>query len=166
MNKQRLSLLHSGFFKNLRLNDGISLNDLNIFIGPNCSGKSNFISMLKFLKDCIVASSEDDQGGKYENAISQLGGSNILSKDIKTPADVNFCFHFSETDTIPKGLNLNIQLFVGARDSKVTIKQESLSDSIQVQSTPFYYYKYHDREIGKGVVSYYDNSYTRKSHFE
>jgi len=166
MNKQRIRLLQSKNFKNLNMNDGISLNNLNIFIGPNCSGKSNFISMLQFLKDCIVAGSEDKQGGRYEYAVSQLGGTNILNKDIKTPADVNFCFHFSKTDTIPKGLNLDLQLFIGARDSKVTIKKESLSDSILVQLTPFYYYKYHDIEIGKGVVSYYDDSHARSSHFE
>jgi len=166
MNNQRLKRLQSQRFKNLLMNEGIRLDNLNIFIGPNCSGKSNLISILKFLKDCVVANSEDEQGGKYENAISQLGGTNILDKNIKTPSDVSFNFHFSETDTISKGLNLDIQLFIGARDSKITIKKEVLSDAILNQSTPYYYYKYHDREVGKGVVSYYDNASKNSSHFE
>ncbi|OQX23907.1 MAG: ATPase [Desulfobacteraceae bacterium IS3] len=166
MNEQKVRMLQSKRFKNLYMDDGINLNDLNIFIGPNCSGKSNLISILKFLKDCIVAGSEGEQGGKYENAVSQLGGTNILDKGINTPSDINFSYHFSKTKTIPTGLNLDIKLFIGARDSKVTIKEESLYDSIQIQETPFYYYKYHDREIGKGVVSCYDDSNKKSSHFE
>jgi len=148
------------------MENGVRLNDLNIFIGPNCSGKSNFISMLKFLKDCVVTGSEDEQGGKYENAVSRLGGTDILDKNVSPPSDVRFCYHFSSTEKIPDGLNLDVGLFVGARNSKVTVSEESLSDSVNVQDRSFYYYKYHDREIGKGIVSYYDNSYSGRSHSE
>ena len=166
MNEQKIERIASTRFKNLRMDDGVKLDDLTIFIGPNCSGKSNVISMLKFLKDCIVASSEDEQGGKYENAVSQLGGSNILDKNIAPPSDINFRYHFSQTKTIPNGLSLDIKLFTGARNSKITIKEESLCDFVPTQDTPFYYYKYHDKEIGKGVVSYYDDSHEKNSHFE
>ena len=161
-----LNLLQSKNFKNLLMENGVRLKDLNIFIGPNCSGKSNFISMLKFLKDCVVTGSEDEQGRKYENAVSLLGGTNILNKNISPPSDVRFCYHFSSTEKIPDGLNLDVGLFVGARNSKVTVSEESLSDSVNVQDRSFYYYKYHDREIGKGIVSYYDNSYSGRSHSE
>jgi len=166
MNKQKLELIASTRFKNLRMDDGVKLDDLTIFIGPNCSGKSNVISMLNFLKDCVATSSEDEQGGQYENAVSQLGGTNSLDKNMTMPSDVIFRYRFSQTKTTPNGLNLDIKLFIGAKNSKITIKEESLYDSTQAQETPFYYYRYHDREVGKGVVSYYDDSREKKSHFE
>jgi predicted ATPase len=167
MNKLNLRLLQSHNFKNLHMKNGMPVNNLNIFIGPNCSGKSNLISILKFLKDCIAAGSEDEQGGKYERAIIQLGGTNILDKDMNPPSEVRFLYHFSPTDNIPDRLHLDITLFIGAKNSKVTIKEESLSGSIKAADTPFYYYKYHDKEIGKGMVSVYDNAAEKtKTHAE
>ncbi len=158
MNKQILHSLHSNNFKNISLENGLELKNLNIFIGPNGSGKSNFISALKFLKDCVIPGSENGQSGShFESAVAQLGGAGLLDRSVNIPAHVQLSYHFSPTDTLAKGLNLFLKLFVGAKDSKVTIGEEYLSSSASSKQTPFYYYRYHDKEIGKGVVSYYDS---------
>lgn len=44
----------------------VKLSDFNIIIGPNSAGKSNFISILQFLRDIINSG--------VENAISLQGG--------------------------------------------------------------------------------------------
>lgn len=48
----------------------VPLTDLNIIIGPNASGKSNFIQVFRFFKDIAVYG--------LENAISLQGGSEFL----------------------------------------------------------------------------------------
>lgn len=166
MNTHKLSNLQANRFKNLSIADGVPLGNLNVFIGPNCSGKSNFISILKFLKDCLVAGSEDEQGGKYEKAVTRIGGANFLDRYESYPSNVDFSFHFSSSKSTPKGLNYYIKLFAGGKGSKVTISEEFLADSIYSQDIPFFYYKYHDREVGKGVISIFDDPSSRKSHFE
>ncbi|MCP4353881.1 MAG: AAA family ATPase [Desulfobacterales bacterium] len=167
MNNQTLHSLHSNNFKNISLENGLELKNLNIFIGPNGSGKSNFISALKFLKDCVVHSSENGQSSShFESAVAQLGGAGLLDRSVNTPAHVQLSYHFSPTDTLKKGLNLFLKLFIGAKDSKVTIGEEYLSDSVSSEQTPFYYYRYHDKEIGKGAVSCYDSQERSSSYFE
>ncbi|MEY3402476.1 MAG: hypothetical protein RLZZ86_2092 [Cyanobacteriota bacterium] len=52
MNQPILQFIESRNYKNLSLSQPVELEKLNIFIGSNGSGKSNFISCLKFLKDC------------------------------------------------------------------------------------------------------------------
>jgi len=52
MNQPMLRFFATKNYNNLYLDEPIYLNNLNIFIGANGSGKSNFISCLKFLKDC------------------------------------------------------------------------------------------------------------------
>lgn len=59
-------------FNNLNVN----LSDFNIIIGPNSAGKSNFISILQFLRDIINSG--------VENAISLQGGTeHILNANAK-----------------------------------------------------------------------------------
>lgn len=48
----------------------VELGDLNVFIGPNASGKSNFLSILTFLRDIA-------RDG-LENAVSMQGGTEYL----------------------------------------------------------------------------------------
>ncbi len=167
MNSQNLSSINIDNFKNLSMGDGLKLNGLNIFIGPNGSGKSNVISVLKFLKDCVGFGAENGQrGSRFENAVAQLGGSNLLDKSLTPPSYVHLSYHFNPTAALPKGLNLNLKLFAGSKNSKVSIGEESLRDSEVIDDRPFYYYRHHDKEVGKGVVSYYNDLEGQSSHFE
>ncbi len=166
MEKLSLDLISSKNFKNLQIQDGVELKNLNIFIGPNCSGKSNFISILQFLKNCIYGGTETEQISKFENAVAQSGGSNALDKSLTPPSDISFSYGFAPTEEIPNGLNLDLKLFVGAKDSKVTINYESLSDSKKKKNDPFCYYKVHDQEIGTGVIGFFNSPGEKPMSFE
>ncbi|MDM8550446.1 AAA family ATPase [Desulfobacterales bacterium HSG2] len=161
MNTLSLTSLSTKNYKNLSIENGISLNNLNIFIGPNGSGKSNFIAILEFLKNCIIPNSDESQSAsQFESAVAILGGSKILDKSLNFPARINFSYHFEE------GLNFNLNLFAGAKNAKVSIAEESLSTSIFKRPQPFHYYMYHDKKIGEGVVSVWNDSSEQSSHFE
>jgi predicted ATPase len=167
MDKLTLNTLGINNYKNLSIEDGVKLSNLNILIGPNGSGKSNFIGVLEFLKNCAISTSDESRSSsQFEDAISLLGGSKILDKSLKFPERVNFNYEFSPIPELEKGLKLNLNLFVGAKDSKVSIAEDNLSDSITVRRSPFYYYKFHDRKVGEGVVSVWNDTSEQLSHFE
>ncbi|YAF96379.1 MAG: AAA family ATPase [Nodularia sp. CChRGM 3473] len=67
MNQPLLRFLSTKNYKNLSLDKVIELQKLNIFIGANGSGKSNFISCLKFLKDSLTTREFD----KYQKPLSK-----------------------------------------------------------------------------------------------
>lgn len=54
MNIKYISEVSAQRYKNLDLDQDLKLSEgLNIFIGSNGSGKSNFIALLKLLKDSV-----------------------------------------------------------------------------------------------------------------
>ena len=158
-------------FKNLRLKDGIDFGDLTILIGSNGSGKSNLVSLFRFLQHSIAGSILDDQRGQtiFEDAIFGLGGARILDRFQESPAGVGieYRFPFTERDTI-----LNIELLVQSAHHPVIIAREILTRD-QGQPEPFVYYNAHNERSGgsgKGVVSVYNDPQTSsqapRSHFE
>ncbi|MEA3342347.1 MAG: AAA family ATPase [Chloroflexota bacterium] len=119
---------------------GIELGNLNILIGPNNSGKSNLVDVLRFLKNSITPSDETIGVSSFDRAVIQLGGANILDKTIDRPAIVNFEFGF-------EGTRLQLELLVQNDRHKPIVNREILS----VTDTD--YYRCHDEESGKGTFS-------------
>jgi predicted ATPase len=154
MNKQLIHSLQTNYYKNI-FDTRAVLKTLNLIIGPNCSGKTNFISIFKFLKDSVVSNNENELRN-FETAINQLGDANILDKGIQPPSNVQFIYNFLPTENLPNGLSLDIELFVGAKNSKVTIAKECLSGLSN--TTDFCYYKFHDKEVSKGSVTFHSNN--------
>ncbi len=150
-------------YKNLTMEEPIQLHQLNILIGPNCCGKSNLSATLHFLKNCVTASAEASIGlTGLEVALEHLGGAKILDGKITRPARVNFEFEFNKTELMPNGGLLEIGLNIPSDGRRVTIYQELLL-SCNVDN-PFFYYKCHEKESGKGVVAL--NQENSSKHFE
>ncbi len=162
-----LSGLSAKNYKNLSIKQGIELNNLNIFIGSNGSGKSNFIAMLEFLKNCIIPISDESlSASPFENAVSALGGSKILDKSLKFSGTINFSYTFKNDSEFEKGFKLYIDIYAADKNSKVSIAEEYLSDALIMRHAPFFYYKYHDRKVGEGVISVWNDYHESSSHFE
>ncbi|MBD2513513.1 AAA family ATPase [Nostoc sp. FACHB-973] len=177
MNQPLLRFLVTNNYKNLSLNQIVILKNLNIFIGSNGSGKSNFISCLKFLKDSLTKIPDESRSvSSFEDAITQIGGNRILDVSVESPARVRiaYCFSFSHNSQIDTPTRdssiLDLKIFVNRDQARgVSIAEEYLYSGENLQdstSFPFYYYKFHDREFGKGAVSVYDAPGQPKTHFE
>ena len=162
MNQPILQFIESRNYKNLSLSQPVELEKLNIFIGSNGSGKSNFISCLKFLKDCLTTIPDESRGvSSFEDAVSKIGSDRILDNSVESPAVINFAYCFSQllsNEQLPEKFStmLTLSLFVDRKKNKVIISHEFLCSGEYLNSPPFYYYKFHDREIGKGAVSVYN----------
>jgi len=165
----RISGLRTKNYKNIFMKDnGVNFNKLNIFIGSNGSGKSNLISIFRFLRDSIDDVSAEDRGvTSFDDAVSTLGGERMLDFNLKRPANVEFQFEFSPTNINPKGGVLDIHLFI-QKIGKVFNNFEVLYDAAPSpgHKEPFYYYKCHDRGSGTGVFSLFQDDYKKTSHFE
>ena len=176
MNQPILQFIESRNYKNLFLSEPVELNNLNIFIGSNGSGKSNFISCLKFLKDCLTTIPDESRGvSSFEDAVSKIGADRILDNTVESPAVISFAYCFSQllsNEQFPEKFStmLILSLFVDRKKNKVIISQEFLfrgQDLNELESPPFYYYKFHDREVGKGAVSVYNTpGQNTGTHFE
>ncbi len=135
-------------YKNLLIKETLELHQLNVFIGPNCCGKSNLIGILKFLKDSVTARVETDIGlTGLEVAIDKLGTSKILNSKITRPARVQFQFEFSMTNVMPNGAIFELELDISGNGRQVTIHKEVLRTT-----TDQPYYQCHNTKSGEGMV--------------
>lgn len=180
MNQPIILFLTTKNYKNLHLDASVNLNNLNIFIGSNGSGKSNFISCLKFLKDCLIAMPDENRGvSSFEDAISKIGGDRILDVNVESPAKVSIAYCFSQINQTGKlqkdSAILDFKLYTDRQKVRATISEEYLYGGEDLQETssrqPFYYYKLHERELGQGVLSVYnsrgqDSRGQESTHFE
>ncbi len=152
----------------------IKLNKLNIFIGSNGSGKSNLINYIQFLKNCLTPIWDPVRGvSSFEDAISILGGNRILDNTVASPAYIFFNYSFSNLDSFAKldrrendTVNLSLKLWVDQSliKSRANLAEENLSCDRGLEP-PFFYYKFHGEEIGKGLISIYDEE-QRTTRFE
>jgi predicted ATPase len=175
MNQPIIRFLTTKNYKNLHLDPSVNLNNLNIFIGSNGSGKSNFISCLKFLKDCLIAIPDENRGvSSFEDAISKFGGDKILDVNVESPAKVSIACCFSQinqTGNLQKdSAILDFKLYTDRQKVRASISEEYLYGGEDLQGTstkpPFYYYKLHNRELGQGVLSVYNSPGQEPTHFE
>ncbi|KAF3888544.1 MULTISPECIES: AAA family ATPase [Nostocales] len=164
MNQTLLRFLATKNYKNLSLDKEVNLTNLNIFIGSNGSGKSNFINCLKFLKDSLINIPDEIRGvSSFENGVTQIGGNRILDSSVASPAVVRlaYCFlPFSQTSFSKKdGEILDLKIYVDKNTPRVSVAEEFLYSGEDLYesgiSQPFYYYQFHNQEAGKGVVSVY-----------
>ncbi len=168
MNRLVLHSLAATNYRNVAIESGVHLHDLNVFIGPNGSGKSNLLAVLDFLRNCTVVKADEGQATtQFQNAMARLGGSGILDRTQSFPENVSVLYSFGrsgEGDKPP--LNLELRLYCQSRDAPVVVAGESLSRPSEYVEDPFFYYKYHDRQPGRGVVSVWNDQTKRSSHFE
>jgi len=150
-NTKIISKITTKNYRNLVNEDGVTLNNLNILIGSNGSGKSNLVGVLEFLKNCLTPASDLDSRGitAFQYALSKLGY-NILDASIKRPAKVNLEFEFP--NICPVSETLFLTLYV---DKVVSIAEEILQHTKPNSGSeiPFIYYKSHDKQVGSGMVS-------------
>jgi predicted ATPase len=154
MKIKHISKVSTKRYKNLDLEQGLRLSaGLNIFIGSNGSGKSNFIALLKFLKDSISDNSSEKNGAtNFIKAVAELGESRMLNAAFTPPEKVNLTFNFlTEDDFDLEDQELSLWLSILCSDKKFPlINEEYLSDSLN-QPKPIIFYRF-IQSSGVGVI--------------
>lgn len=166
MNQPIIRFLTTKNYKNLHLDPSVKLNNLNIFIGSNGSGKSNFISCLKFLKDCLTSIPDENRGvSSFEDAISKFGGDKILDVNVKTPAKVSIAYCFSQINQTGNlqedSAILDFKLYIDRQKVRASISEEylyggeDLHETSSSQQPFYYYYELHESKLGQGFLYVY-----------
>ncbi len=169
MPEQRLLFITAQNYKNLEISQPVDLNSLNILIGANNFGKSNWISCLSFFKTSLINRPDESRGiGSLEDAAAKIGGGRILDFHVESPALVNLAYCFSISGDIRAIIELN--LYADRQRNRVNVAAEYLySGKVlrqELDLNPFYYYQFHDREPGRGAVSVYNEGDKGPTHFE
>jgi predicted ATPase len=134
MNQPLLIFLATQNYKNLSSDDldsAIELKNLNVFIGSNGSGKSNFINCLIFLKDCLTKIPDQNRGvSSFQDAVSKIGADRILDNSVESPAVVKLNYHFSLISQNGKthidNITLELKIYVDRKKNSVRIVDEIL----------------------------------------
>ncbi|MFM7888233.1 MAG: AAA family ATPase, partial [Pseudanabaena sp.] len=133
-------------YKNLDLDQGLKLSEgLNIFIGSNGSGKSNFIALLNLLKDSVSDNISSEKNGvtSFIKAITELGESKILNAAFSTPEKVNLTFTFFDQSFDNIDIELSLSLSILCLDKQFPqIVEENLSEFSERLDKLFYYYRF------------------------
>ncbi|TYQ27437.1 AAA family ATPase [Pseudanabaena sp. UWO311] len=140
-------------YKNLDIEKGLKLSEgLNIFIGSNGSGKSNFIALLNFLKESISGNNVITRDGvtNFVKAISNLGSSRILNATYSLPENIDLKFTFAVENSVKNQLSLWLSLFCTDKIFPQVL-EEHLSESNEENNELFYYYRYYALS-GHGTV--------------
>jgi len=161
MSKPILQFIKTDNYKNLNLEQQANIKNLNILIGANGSGKSNLISCLKFLKDCLTSLPDESRGiSSFEDAVAKLGGNQILDGNVEIPAKVGISYGFSQISQTgypneDSGI-LDLKLYVDKR-TRVSIAEEFLYKGKDLhelrRKKPTYYYQFHNTKSGTGNIS-------------
>ncbi|MET2984820.1 AAA family ATPase [Aureibaculum conchae] len=118
-------------YKNI-LEAKLSFNDINVIIGPNNSGKSNFIQSISFINFIINSASTDDlerffRDGFYGAYFKEIIPMSDLFLEDSNEFDISFSLKFSNTDTNRVfNYNLEIQAEEDLFDVSYKINNESL----------------------------------------
>lgn len=153
-------------YKNLGLTNGLPLNDLNIFIGSNGSGKSNFVNILRLLQNSLIPNNNGDISG-LRRALTDIGGSHILKASLQPPNTVTLIYVFNLTTTTSSGISDHITYelsILAKKEDNLPIINKELLSSLRATSpgdTPFYYYKLHDKTNGEGIISVFSDDNTK-----
>lgn len=125
---------------------------LNIFVGPNNSGKTNFIEALSFLKDCLDSS--------FHAACRKRGYTNFVNYCLEFPVDVKFKWVFSLKGFNPLGYELILDVF--QEGELPIIKYERLGYEKELpgkyRKSRFDHVEAHKKVPGEGFFSFYSKA--------
>jgi len=149
-NTKIISKITTKNYRNLVNEGGIALNNLNILIGSNGSGKSNLVAILEFFKNCLTPSSDLESRGitAFQDALSKLGY-NILDAYINKSATVDLKFEFPDLHSAG-GMVFELSLYIDKPTvfiNKETLRNIRLDTDLKLSP----YFRSHNPS-GKGVV--------------
>lgn len=138
-------------FRNVNVKD-IDFNKINILIGPNNSGKTNFIKALSFFANMIIGGKDNAYDSSFLGEVDRNGWDKILNQNSHDSRELEFNWNIS---LHKEDCNYIFAFNVGNKPQNFYITREELSvakPSIG-ERKPFNYFKCHTETKGMCVFS-------------
>ncbi|MBR0090877.1 MAG: ATP-binding protein [Lachnospiraceae bacterium] len=137
-------------YKNINV-DSLELKRVNLLVGPNNSGKSNFISAINYLADMLRVGKENGFRSSFINYIKENNWSHIMNKGLGKLSPIEFAWFMHAGD---RDVEYKIQFVAGDKVEDCDILWEEInitgSDSDK-ESKENCGFRFHEKTVGKGV---------------
>ena len=138
-------------FRNINV-DSLTLNRINLLIGPNNSGKTNFIKALTFYSNMIKHANEGKEETDFLNAMERNGWAHSKNYMVDKNEPINFEWHLDYNN---EPMTYKFAYTVGDNKEDFKIALEELNserhDKRYVQE--FNYFRAHKSKVGNGNFS-------------
>ncbi len=138
-------------FRNIHAND-LEFEKINILIGPNNSGKSNFIKAITFFSEMLKNAGEGNLKSAFLNAVARNGWDHSLYKNAEGNAPIDFAWEICLNG---EPVRYKFSFGVGNSVEKCNIVLEELSSAELKEGydKEFNYFRCHDFKVGMGNFS-------------
>lgn len=138
-------------FRNINVDD-LEFEKINILIGPNNSGKSNFIKALTFFSEMIKNANEGNLKSAFLNAVSRNGWGHMLNKYTESKEEISFKW---ELDMGEVSACYRFAFGVGnaVEQCNITLEELNKLGYSEKYDKEFNYFRCHNEKIGLGRFS-------------
>ncbi|MBH0329955.1 hypothetical protein ABH14_09075 [Brevibacillus brevis] len=147
-------------YRNLNIKR-LSFGKLNVVIGPNNSGKSNFIDAISFLSNVMInekKANDSDYQTSFLNEIEKRGWNDVLDRRVKKPNTIDLNWVLSTFENLSP-LEYNLKFYLPSDDHippdgyKITLEKLKYEKPKPGQLAPFEFISCHGTNPGKGRFS-------------
>lgn len=138
-------------FRNINVND-LALSRINIFIGPNNSGKTNLIKAITFYSNMIKHAVEGNEGTDFMNAMARNGwnhSKNYLAS-INEPVSFEWNLDYNSQPVVYK---FAYSVGENREDYHIALEELNAESTSMRYNEAFNYYRAHKDRIGIGKFS-------------
>ena len=138
-------------FRNIAANN-LSFEKINILIGPNNSGKTNFIRALTFFSEMLDRADEGTLKSSFLNAVARNGWEHMLNKRAEADKEIRFTWKLNLNG---KPVEYIFACTVGNRieDCNIVLEELNSAEKNIKYDQAFNYFRCHNRSLGEGVFS-------------
>lgn len=137
-------------FRNINVTN-LTFEKINILIGPNNAGKSNFIKALTFYSDILINGQNGNLQTAFLNTIARHGWEHTHSMSTELREPIRFTW---DIDLDGRPVRYTFSYAVGADLKDYNIVLEALNAPRQAnQENPFNYFRCHNPKVGVGHFS-------------
>ena len=139
-------------FRNVNV-DGLEFSRINVLIGPNNSGKTNFIRALSFCADMVNNSEKLIGNSSFQTLVCRYGMEDIYNK-FATDSRQEITMQWKINLDNKKKVNYKFSFHTGSQLQDFFITMEKLDDRYkpQYEKRPFNYFTCHEKP-GEGYIS-------------
>lgn len=149
---EMIKSFHCKNFRNINA-ENLDFKRINILIGSNNAGKSNFIKALTFYSDMLINSSNGSLGTAFMNAISRNGWEHVRNNLVDKNEPIEFSWEI-DLNNVPLRYRLSYSVGSAVEDCNIVFEElNAASYSKDLYNQEFNYFRCHDKIVGIGHFS-------------